>query len=210
VYLSGYLNVDFPPELGVASGTSHPDVEADIVSLDCPPATLAEVRLHHVFEHFERAVALALLVRWYEWLEPGGVLTIETPDFERCVDGFGSRPLEEQSLILRHVFGSQEARWAHHADGWSERRFDDVLTRLGFESVVTERSSSDELGLLANVIVSARKPSVALPRDAREAAAVALLRQSMNGLNPTEERLAARWVETFEQTLARERGLPLD
>jgi predicted SAM-dependent methyltransferase len=81
IYLSEYLNVDYPPELGVASGTSRPDVEADIVSLDCPPDAVAEIRLHHVFEHFERAVALALLVRWYEWLSPGGVLTIETPDF---------------------------------------------------------------------------------------------------------------------------------
>jgi len=31
---------------------------------------------------------------------------------------------------------------------------------------------------------------------------VTILRQSMNGENPTEERLAARWVEMFERTLA--------
>jgi hypothetical protein len=140
-YLSGYLNIDYAPELGVASGTSHPDVEADILSLDCPEGALAEVRLHHVFEHFERAVALALLVRWFDWLEPGGVLTLETPDFERCVVDFADRPLEDQSLILRHLFGSQEAAWAHHLDGWSPRRFREVLAHLGYERIETDATT---------------------------------------------------------------------
>jgi hypothetical protein len=202
VYLRGYLNVDYPPGLGVASGASRPDLAADIVTLDAPERALAEVRLHHVFEHFERAVALALLVRWFEWLEPGGVLTVETPDFERCVEGFADRSPEEQSIILRHLFGSQEAPWARHLDGWSARRFREVLARLGFERIDTGATVSDERGLLVNVLVRAEKPSPAAPREARAAAAVAILRQAMNGTNPTEERLAARWVETFERTLA--------
>ena len=202
VYLPGFLNVDYPPERGVASGTSRPDLEADILSLDAPEDALAEVRLHHVFEHFERPVALALLVRWFEWLEPGGVLTVETPDFERCVEGFADRRLEEQSLILRHLFGSQEAPWARHLDGWSARRFREVLPRLGFARIGTHSTASDERGLLVNVVARAEKPSPVPNRDTRAAAAVAVLRQSMNGENPTEERLAARWVEMFERTLA--------
>jgi hypothetical protein len=202
VHLRGYLNVDFPPELGVASGTSRPDVEADILSLDSPPGGLAEVRLHHVFEHFERAVALALLVKWYEWLQPGGVLTIETPDFERCVDSFATSPAEEQTLVLRHIFGSQEAPWARHADGWSERRFRDILTRLGFEIIRADRTWSDEHRLLANVVVRALKADPVRTRNSRTAAALAILRESMNGQNSTEERLADRWVQTFERTLS--------
>jgi hypothetical protein len=201
VYLPNYLNVDYPPPLGVASGTSRPDVEADIVSLDAPDGTIAEIRLHHVFEHFERAVGLALLVRWFDWLEAGGVLTIETPDFERSVEGFASKRLDQQSLILRHVFGSQEAPWARHLDGWSSRRFHEVLARLGFEQITTNVTVSDERGLLTNVVVRAVKPALSSPRDERAAAAVAILRQAMNGDNPTEERLAARWVEVFEETL---------
>ena len=206
VYLPGYLNVDLPPDLGVASGTSRPDVETDILSLDCPDQGLHEVRLHHVFEHFERPVALALLVRWFEWLEPGGTLTIETPDFERCVDGFADRPLDDQTLILRHLFGSQEAVWARHLDGWSARRFGDVLVRVGFERVEAEATTSDERGLLVNVVARALKPQHPQPREARVTAAVALLRQSMNGVNPTEERLAARWVETFGRVLSGSAG----
>jgi hypothetical protein len=204
VYLPGYLNVDYPPALGVASGTSRPDVEADIVSVDAPDATISEVRLHHVFEHFERAVGLALLVRWFDWLEPGGVLTVETPDFERGIEGFADRTASEQSLILRHLFGSQEAPWAVHRDGWSRRRFREVLGELGFEQIEVRETRSDEHGLLVNVVAAAVKPSEPVSRETRVAAAIAILRQAMNGDNPTEERLAQRWVEAFEQTVSRD------
>ena len=146
VYLPGYLNVDYPPDLGVASGTSRPDLEAAIPTLDCPEGALAEVRLHHVFEHFERAVGLALLVRWFDWLEPRGLITIETPDFESSVDCFAEKSFDDQSLILRHVFGSQEASWANHLDGWSAHRFRRILPLLGFENVETEATVSDTRG----------------------------------------------------------------
>jgi hypothetical protein len=148
-------------------------------------------------------------VRWYEWLQPGGVLTIETPDFARCVDVFAERPSEDQALILRHLFGSQEAAWAQHRDGWSAARFRHTLPLLGFERVVTESTSSDERGLLPNVVARAFKPEVAVPRDARTAAALALLRQAMNGRNPTEERLATRWAAVFERTLDGGAGDPV-
>ena len=196
-YLPGYLNVDFPAANGVASGASHPDVEADIVDLHCAPGVLGEVRLHHVFEHFERAVALALLLRWHDWLAERGKLVIETPDFERCIDGFAARSFEEKSLLLRHIFGSQEASWAHHLDGWSASRFAVVLPRLGYEQVEVAETTSDAKGLLVNVVVSARKRT--MPRTERRAAALELLRASMNGINATEEVLARRWQDTFVQ-----------
>lgn len=197
VHLGAYLNVDLPPEQGVASGTSRPDVEADIWSLSCPPGRLGEIRMHHVFEHFSRAEALALIVRWYDWLAPGGLLTIETPDFERCVDGFAGRTDAEQALILRHVFGSQEAHWAQHLDGWSERRYGLVLPALGFEPREYVVSASDERGLLANVIVHARRAGD-MTRDARVAAAHDLLRLSMNGPAVSEQGLLARWTAAFD------------
>jgi SAM-dependent methyltransferase len=205
VYLSGYLNIDFPPEQGVASGTSRPDVEADILGLACPERTLAEIRSHHLFEHFARADALALLVRWYGWLRPGGRLVVETPDFEACIAGFGDRSPEQQALILRHLYGSQEARWAVHLDGWSAHRFDHVLGRLGFADLRTARSVSDPGGLLVNVIAQARRPvhDTLLPAGRRNAA-LGILRESMNGENPTEERLFTRWRMRFEELVGQD------
>lgn len=201
VHLKGFLNVDFPPGEGVASGTGRPDLEADIRDLHCPSDSLDEIRLHHVFEHFERAVALGLLIRWYEWLSSGGRLILETPDFERCVDGFQSRSDPEKALILRHLFGSQEAIWAHHLDGWSISRFEHVLPVLGFEIEDGQSTWSDESRLLHNVVVTATKGSQARSRADRRQAARALLRESMNGSNETEERLFRRWCNKLEQTI---------
>jgi hypothetical protein len=193
-YRSGYLNVDLPPAEGVASGTSRPDLQCDVTQVDCPPATLAEIRLHHLFEHFERAQALALLIRWHGWLRPGGRLVIETPDFAGCIAGFDDRSLDEQGVILRHIFGSQEAPWAQHRDGWSARRFAFVLGELGFTRISTDSTFSDEHGLLPNVVVSATRPiGQGYTHEAQVEAALRILRQSMNGQNRTEETLFEHW-----------------
>jgi len=203
VYRRGYLNVDLPPKDGTAGGTSRPDLESDVTRVSCPPETLAEVRLHHLFEHFERAQALALLLRWYGWLRPSGQLCIETPDFEGCIAGFSDRSAGDQGVILRHVFGSQEAPWAQHRDGWSANRFRYVLAHLGFSRISTSRTFSDKRQLLPNVVVTAHRPREdGLTREAQVSSALGILRQSMNGESATEEILFARWSEQFQAVCA--------
>jgi hypothetical protein len=202
IRLDGYLNIDLPPERGVASGTSRPDLESDVMAVRSPASSLDEIRLHHLFEHFDRAHTLALLIRWHGWLRPGGSLTIETPDFDACIAGFEKRSFADRSLILRHVFGSQEAPWAQHLDGWSPSRFREVLSRLGFVSIGTEPTYSDERKLLVNVIARARRAPDGGPDTLKQAeAARAILRLSMNGENPTEERLYERWRRAFDELL---------
>jgi SAM-dependent methyltransferase len=203
IYKRGYLNVDLPPAEGVAAGSSRPDLESDVTKVSCPADTLNEVRLHHLFEHFERAEALALLLRWYRWLRPGGRLVIETPDFEGCIANFDGRSVAEQGVILRHIFGSQEAPWAQHRDGWSANRFRYVLGELGFTGITTSQTFSDPGRLLPNVIVTARRAEGdGPPRHAQIECALGILRQSMNGQNPTEEVLFGRWREQFDRTCA--------
>jgi hypothetical protein len=202
VYRRGYLNVDLPPSEGVAGGSSRPDLQSDVTKVHCPAGTLEEVRLHHLFEHFERAEALALLLRWYGWLRPSGRLVIETPDFDGCVAGFDVRSPAQRSLILRHIFGSQEAPWAQHRDGWSDSRFRHVLGELGFAQITTSQTFSDPGRLLPNVIVTAQRPENGLSPAAQRDAALSLLRQSMNGENATEQVLFERWREQFESTCA--------
>ena len=203
VYLRGYLNVDFPPSEATASGTSRADLESDVASVACPRQTLREVRSHHLFEHFERAHALALLLRWYSWLEPGGYLTVETPDFEACVEGFAERDSSEQTVILRHIFGSQEAPWALHQDGWSPRRFQEVLSALGYRSVLTRRTWSDPgKRLLPNVIAKAQRPLSDGPnREDQIRTGLTILRQSMNGEAASEQQLLGRWQRRFNELL---------
>src|SRR5579859_5581695 len=75
-YLEGYVNVDFPPDTQALMDTSKADMHADLTKLEYEPDSVQEVRLHHVFEHFDRPTALRLLLDWYDWLIPGGLLTI--------------------------------------------------------------------------------------------------------------------------------------
>ena len=71
-YLEGYVNIDYPPDEHSVQVSSPADVYADITELSYEPGSVAEVRLHHVFEHFDRVTALSLLIDWYAWLEEGG------------------------------------------------------------------------------------------------------------------------------------------
>jgi len=199
MYRRGYLNVDLSPEESVAGGKSRPDLESDVTKVSCPSNTLVEIRLHHLFEHFERAEALALLIRWYHWLRPGGHVTIETPDFEGCIANFTDRPVGDQSVILRHIFGSQEAPWAQHRDGWSPNRFRCVLGGLGFTRISTSRTYSDGRRLLPNVTVKAYRSNGDGPtRETQISNALDILRQSMVDDSHNEQILFGRWRSLFE------------
>lgn len=140
-YLEGYINIDFPQsEHTVMKPVA--DISQDIRTLKYEPGTIAEIRSHHVFEHFSRAETLAILRQWYGWLMPGGKLVIETPDFEGSVKKFLLADLQTQSQLSRHIFGSQEAKWAYHLDGWYGKKFKFVLQQFGFEQIRIQKFSN--------------------------------------------------------------------
>jgi hypothetical protein len=153
---------------------------------------VAEVRLHHVFEHFDRPTALRLLIDWHEWLAEGGRLVIETPDFERSVRAF-SRQIRRgrRGTVLRHVFGSQEAPWAVHRDGWYPERYRHALGALGFGSLAFERSRWRGTH---NVTVTALRVGGTRDRDRQLRAAEELLRDSLVDESESELRLLAEWA----------------
>src|SRR5688572_678533 len=106
-YLDGYVNIDFPPSEHSVQLSSPADELADITRLTYARGSVDEVRLHHVFEHFDRPTALRLLIDWRLWLADGGRLTIETPDFEACARAFTRRlRIRRRGVLARHVFGS--------------------------------------------------------------------------------------------------------
>jgi len=148
-YLEGYVNIDFPKEEHTIA-TAKADRYVDLRTLRYPKESIEEIRNHHVLEHFDRVQALVLLMRWHEWLVPGGTLVVETPDFEGCAEDFiASKDLREKSVLLRHVFGSHEAQWALHYDGWFEEKYRFVLEKLGFtvrEVVRTKNNLSKRAG----------------------------------------------------------------
>lgn len=131
-YLEGYVNIDYPVSDNTIMKVKA-DVYQDIKTLVFEAGSIEEIRSHHLFEHFNRAEALAMLVKWHRWLKPGGKLVIETPDHFWCsfltvlVPNYGFK-----MRLGRHMFGSQEETWANHLDFWYKKKFKRVLKAFGF------------------------------------------------------------------------------
>lgn len=141
-YLKGYINIDLPPEKHSVQEVKA-DKYADVRELVYEEASVDEIRSHHLLEHFSRQEALVLLSRWHKWLKIGGVLVVETPDFEESAEKFVSSSLDDQFVLARHIFGSHEASWAYHKDFWSEQKFRYVLESLGFGKFRFEKFSNN-------------------------------------------------------------------
>jgi len=191
-YLDGYVNIDYPSTEHTVQQTSPADQLADITQLRYEPESVEEVRLHHVFEHFDRPTALRLLIDWHEWLVDGGRLVIETPDFERSVRAF-LRPVArgDRGTILRHVFGSHEAAWAVHWDGWYAERYMRTLGALGFGSMNFTR---EKWRGTYNITVTARREGGTRDRERQLRVAESILRDSLVDDSESELRLLGEWA----------------
>jgi predicted SAM-dependent methyltransferase len=210
-YMEGYVNIDYPPSEHSVQKSLRADVLQDLTTLTYPPETVEEIRLHHVFEHFSRPVALGLLCRWRDWLAPDGKLRIETPDLKASawllVSPFTR--YDEKQEVIRHLFGSHEASWAIHWDGWYSERFVKTLNRLGFDVESIQRS---KWGRLRNIEVIARKGTAELALADYRLAARDLLSLStvktridnkLREIPSSEAEMLAVWMGMWEQTYLR-------
>lgn len=198
--LPGYVNIDYPSDAHNVMAV-RPDFEADILGLRFPDGTVDEVRLHHVFEHFNRVAAYGLLVRWHRWLKPGGVLHLETPDTVGCAREVAdaSLPYALRLRSLRHMEGDQTASWGYHVGHWFGERFRHTLERLGFSGVTIENHSSGHEPPLHNVTARAVKDADR-PLDEQIAAVEELLWDST--VDRTERPTWERWREQLRIFLA--------
>ncbi len=134
-YMEGYVNVDYPQSEHSVMKVKA-DLYSDMMDLSYPDNSVDEIRSHHLFEHFNRAQALKLLLRWRRWLKPNGLLWIETPDFGACARAYVFALSQRRKFQLwRHILGSQEAKWANHYDYWDKSKGNLVLKKLGFKNI---------------------------------------------------------------------------
>ncbi len=195
----GYINIDFPPEAHDVM-TVRADMYADLSELEFPLGSVDEIRSHHLFEHFGRVAALALLIRWHGWLKTGGRLHIETPDLIGSARTLVSdASLAHKLAVVRHLAGDQSADWAYHRDLWFEGRFERTLAALGFTIVNRRNWSWPHPPHLSNVEVTAVKEQ---QRTAEQqlAAATALLGDSM--VSPAEGDTLQVWERQLRDALA--------
>lgn len=132
-YLDSYLNIDYPLSKHSVQKKSVADKYINILKLKYSPKSIDEIRLHHLFEHFPRAVACALLVAWHTWLKDGGLLRIEVPDMEKMSKNYNH-------LSERHIFGSQEAPWATHFAGYTSENLTNFLSKYGFKTIEIKKN----------------------------------------------------------------------
>lgn len=157
--MEGYVNIDYPPDRHSIMETKA-DAYAEIKELRFPDNSLDEIRLHHVFEHFNRVEALGLLIRWHRWLKVGGVLHIETPDLEGSARTILSdASFKEKSAAVRHLAGDQTDTWGYHIDHWFPARFQTTLKHLGFAEPKIGSEVWNRPPYLANVRAITKKVS---------------------------------------------------
>ena len=154
--IRGYETIDVeayakPTYLGDFRTMSFSDVE--------------EIRSYHLLEHFNRKESIEVLKLWHSWLQPGGILNIETPDLERLCQIFTTQPPRlwaQRELVDIALYGSQEADWAYHRAGWYREKFEKILPEIGFKINLIKQNHTNvkHNGVkyrLPNILVIAQK-----------------------------------------------------
>lgn len=151
ISLDGYINIDYPPSHHSVMKPKA-DFFADIKQLRFPDNCVDEIRLHHVFEHFNRVEALGLLIRWHRWLRVGGVLHIETPDLTGSAKTILSNvPFKLKCAAVRHLAGDHTETWGYHVDHWFPERFRATFRHMGFGEPELRMETWNHPPHLANV-----------------------------------------------------------
>lgn len=197
IHLNGYINIDFPPSEHPLMRKIGADLYADITQLSFPKDSLSEVRNHHTFEHFNRQIALALIAAWAYWLSDNGTLFIETPDFGEAIKQLqdNSYTYLQKQVIMRHIFGSHEAHWAFHYDGWSKEKYEHILPKLGFTITAIKQ---EQYLVLKNIIINAKKTN-ALSKEVLKQICHTILAESMVNQSASECTLHAIWCTEFDR-----------
>lgn len=200
VYLDGYVNIDYPLSEHTVQEKTVADKHADLTKLKYKAGTIDEVRLHHTYEHFIRPQALGLLASWCSWLKKGGLVHIEVPDFDATAKlVLGRRTNDHDRKVgLRHIFGSNEAPWATHYEGWSKKRLVEAFELFGLDVLETKESA-----YLAtrNITIIGEKSGKSLSRKEFAKRARSYLRGFTVDDSDFETRLLDIWMGFFEEQL---------
>lgn len=202
VYLQGYVNIDYPMTEHTVQQIPVADKFADLTDMRYRSGTIEEVRLHHVFEHFPRAQAVALLVSWHSWLKKGGRVHIEVPEFDATAKLVLNPKTKERArkIAIRHITGSNEAPWAVHYDIWNERRFKELFNIFGLELQKVDRNKY--MATRNIVVIGEKKKKTSGMSEIRQQAREYLRQFTLND-SEFETRLLNIWMKAFSEQLSR-------
>lgn len=205
-YLEGYVNIDYPLSEHSTQSVSVADELANILELRYAASTIDEVRLHHVFEHVPRTQACALVAAWNSWLRDGGLVRIEVPDLGRTARALLS-PFSSQhrrAVAERHIFGSHEAHWANHYEGYTSGLLSRLLESFGFRVTKVRRNAWKGT---YNVDITATKVQVLTDGADVERRMKTYLGQFLVNQTPDELALLSVWLGDAKQQWEKSRAL---
>ena len=199
-YFEGYVNIDYPPTEHTVQKNLVADKFCNILELDYEKETVDEIRLHHVFEHFSRPVTCALLTNWYLWLKVGGILDIEVPDFEKTAKvalGRFTKP-KQKFVALRHIFGSHEAHWAVHYEGYSTKLMTELLTTFGFK--IKEFKKNEHNGTYNMEVIAVKENNSLTQKDLIKISDIWLANYKVDEAE-SEKLMHSIWMEEYKKIL---------
>lgn len=142
--LAGWINIDnydFDGQDSSRSGSAY-DVKMDIRRLDVADASVARILLVHVMEHFVRWEAVEMLQHYFCKLRSGGLLMIEQPDLDACIQWYlkGKEaphidtPLGRRNMGFTQFYGNQWDRldYETHRYVWTQPELREVLEGIGY------------------------------------------------------------------------------
>jgi predicted SAM-dependent methyltransferase len=126
----GYCNVDIVETIAT-------DVLDDISSLSLFEKNSAiEIYACHVLEHFCHDDVPRVLKRWYDVLQPGGVLRVSVPDIDRIVkiylDNWQHFQTPGNSPWIGLIYGGQSSQYDYHKTGFNFCWLKHILEGSGF------------------------------------------------------------------------------
>jgi len=127
-FIRGFVHVDARP-------LPHVDVVTPLDRLPMfPDHSASLVYASHVLEHFPRYETASVLAEWRRVLEPGGVLRLAVPDFEKLIHVYEitSRNLD---AVLGPLVGRQDHPYNFHYMTFDRRKLTMLLLEAGFREV---------------------------------------------------------------------------
>lgn len=127
VRIPGYVNVDirYLPNVDVVDN-------AELLR-KFQSEEITEIYACHILEHFSRWVVKTVLKRWYDLLQPDGILYISVPDFSAIV----RRYLEEKDVeeLVGILYGGQDYTENFHHYCWDYKSLKEDLGNIGFAEI---------------------------------------------------------------------------
>ena len=117
---------------------TNPDFRCDIRKLPVPDQSFDMVHSRHVLEHFGRADTLPALKEWLRILRVGGEFRLSVPNLMNALEKIALmeyEAIEPRPYPFWQLYGQQKDEYDFHKNGFTPRRVELLLKRMGLEDI---------------------------------------------------------------------------